>query len=213
VTHGNVRRALFEAQEDARRRSAFSGEKLSQADVFLIGFQSPNDLVKRTAGDLLLERPREPLIRFPERLAPILRDDLLLEIVAELNKRELSVTQFHREFGGAGKPGISRRFKGLESSGWIGKGVRKTGGSRRGAREQFYRATKPMLRDYDPCADASEKLVGTKSWETFRRLCESVKDAMAAGTLDTRPDRYLAWSLIQLDRQGWESVDAPIFVK
>ncbi len=29
---------------------------------------------------------------------------------------------------------------------------------------------------------------------------------MISGTFDTRTDRCLSWSLIRLDRQGWESV-------
>jgi DNA-binding transcriptional ArsR family regulator len=202
--------SLFEEQEDARRRSLLSGETLIRADVFLIAFQSPDACAQPTAGDLLLENPREPLIRFPERLAPILEDDVRLEIVSELNEREISVTQFHREFGGASKPGISRRFKGLEGSGWVARGEIKTGGTRRGAREQFYRATKPVIHHYDPCADAPSALKGTESWNTFERLCASVKEAMMSATFDARVDRYLTWSLISLDKQGWESVIAGI---
>lgn len=201
---------LYEEQEDARRRSALTGEELTRADVFLIGFQSPGAWLLPTAGDLLLPYMREPLLGFQARLAPMLQDDLSLGIVSDLNERENSVTQFHREFGGASKPAISRRFKGLESSGWVAKGQIRTGGSRRGAREQFYRATKPVIHGYDPCADAPSALAGTESWNTFERLCASIKEAMASGTFDTREDRYFAWSLISLDRQGWESVIAGI---
>lgn len=202
--------SLYEEQEDARRRSPLTGEELTRADVFLIGFQSPGTRLRPAMGDLLVEYPREPLLGFPERLAPILRDDVLLEIVSELNEREISVTQFHREFGGASKPGISRRFKGLESSGWVAKGEIKTGGPRRGAREQFYRATKPLIHGYDPCADAPSALAGTESWNTFERLCAAIQEAMMSATFDTREDRYFAWSLINLDRQGWENVIAGV---
>lgn len=201
---------LYEEQEDARRRSALNGEELTRADVFLIAFESPDAWLLPTAGDLLLEHRREPLLGFQERLAPILEDDVRLGIVSELNRREISVTQFHREFGGASKPGISRRFKGLEGSGWVAKGEVKTGGARRGAREQFYRATKPAIHLYDPCADAPSALKGTESWDTFERLCASIKEAMMSETFDARVDRYFAWSLISLDRQGWESVIAGI---
>jgi len=202
--------SLYEEQKDAHRRALLSGEELIRADVFLIAFQSPDNLLLPTAGDLLLENPREPLIRFPQRLAPILEDDVRLGIVSELNERETSVTQFHREFGGASKPGISRRFKGLEGSGWVAKGKIRTGGMRRGAREQFYRATKPAVHLYDPCADAPSALEGTESWNAFGRLCASIKEAMMSATFDARADRYLAWLLISLDRQGWESVIAGI---
>jgi hypothetical protein len=202
--------SLYEEQEDARRRSHLSGEELIRADVFLTAFQSPDNWLLPTAGDLLLEHPREPLIGFQARLAPILEDDVRLEIVSELNEREISVTQFHREFGGASKPGITRRFKGLEGSGWVGKGEIKTGGTRRGAREQFYRATKPAVHLYDPCAGAPSVLRGTESWNAFERLCASIKEAMMSATFDAREDRYFTWSLISLDRQGWESVIAGI---
>jgi DNA-binding transcriptional ArsR family regulator len=202
--------SLYEEQEDARRRSLLSGEELIRADVFLFAFQSPDPWAQPAAGDLLLEYRREPLIRFPERLAPILEDDVRLEIVSELNEREISVTQFHREFGGTSKPGISRRFKGLEGSGWVAKGERKTGGKRRGATEQFYRATKPEIQRYDFCADAPSALKRTESWNTFERLCVSMKEAMMSATFDARADRYFTWSLISLDRQGWESVIAGI---
>ncbi len=202
--------SLYEEQEDARRRSVLTGEALTRADIFLIGFQSPSAWLLPAMGDLLVEYSREPMFGFPERLAPILRDDVQMEIVSELNKRETSVTQFHREFGGASKPGISRRFKGLEGSGWVAKGEIKTGGARRGAREQFYRATKPVIHGYDPCADAPSALVGTMSWNSFERLCASIQEAMMSATFDTREDRYFAWSLISLDGQGWESVIASI---
>jgi hypothetical protein len=202
--------SLYEEQEDARRRSVLNGEELTRADVFLIGFQSPDTWLLPTVGDLLLEYPREPILGFPERLAPILHDDVLLEIVSELNEREISVTQFHREFGGASKPGISRRFKGLESAGWVAKGGVRTGGTRRGAREQFYRATKPLIHGYDPSVDAPSALAGTETWNTFERLCASIREAMISATFDRREDRYFAWSLISLDRPGWESVFASI---
>ena len=202
--------SLFDEQEDARRRTQMSGEELIRSDIFLIAFQSADGRAQSTPGDLLLEQQREPLIRFPERLVPILKDDVSFEIVTEMNQQELSVTQFHREFGGASKPGVSRRFKGLEGSGWAAKGRQATGGARRGAKEQFYCATKPLIHSYDPCANPPAALKGTKSWNTFERLCASVKEAMAAGTFDARMEHYLTWSLIRLDRLGWESVIAEI---
>lgn len=201
---------LIEEQEDARRRSRLSGERRIRVDVFLIAFQSPDAWTQPTAGDLLLGHSAEPLISFPERLAPILEDDMRLEIVSELNKRELSVTQFHREFGGANKLSVTRRFRGLEKSAWVAKGKRKTGGMRRGSREQFYRATRPRIYGDDSHSDIPSTLRGAEGWYSFERLCASLKEAMTSGTFDARPDRYFAWSLISLDRQGLESVIAGI---
>ena len=202
---------LFEEQEDARRRAAHSGEELFRADVFLIAFESLDGAARpATFVDQLIECPREPMVPFPQRLAPIFRDDMRLEIVSASNKREVSVTQFHREVGGASRPAVGRRFKGLEGGGWLAKGKRVTGGTRRAATEQFFRATKPAIHNYDPSADPLSRLAGTETWGAFESLLELAKEALVAGTFDLRTERCLSWSLIRLDRQGWESVIAGI---
>lgn len=199
---------LYDEQVDARHRSLLAGTELHRADVFLLGFQSSGPVELPTAADFLLECPGEPLTPFTQRLAPILKDDLMLDIAWDLNRRESSVTQFHREMGGASKPSISRRFKRLETGAWIAKGMSLTGGSRRSAREQFYRATRPMLGD-----DPSAKPLCTpknEEWHAFEELCCEARQSLLSGTLDARADRILSWSLISLDRQGWESVLAQI---
>jgi DNA-binding transcriptional ArsR family regulator len=201
---------LFEEQEDARRRALHSGEELIRADVFLIAFESLGSAAQSTMVDQLVECQREPLAPFPQRLAPILQDDVRLEIVSESNKREISVTQFHREVGGASKPAVGRRFKGLEGGGWLGKGRTVSGGLRRAGVEQFFRATKPAIRGYDFSADPLGRLAGTEAWRAFESLSELAREALIAGTFDTRTDRCLSWSLIRLDRQGLESVVASI---
>lgn len=195
---------VFDEQEDSRRRASHSGEELIRTDVFSVAFESAT----RDRGPAfdLIEDKRDPTVSFPERLAPILRDEVCLEIVAELNHRETSVTQFHREFGGASKSAISRRFKGLERDGWARKAGRETGGKRRGAREQFYRATKPAILDYDPCADPPGSLLGTEGWGAFEQLSGQMKEAMMAGSFDARLDRIINWSFVSLDRQGRKNV-------
>jgi hypothetical protein len=194
---------LYEEQEDARRRVQQTGEELVRADVLLAAFQSPSDGGQVTANDLLVECSREPLGPFAERLAPILADEVRRGIVSKLNATELSVVQFHREFSGLNKAGISRRFKGLEEGSWVTKGRTLTGGSRRGATEQFYRATKPAIQGYDPLADPSPSPRRTPDWQAFEYLWESVRGAMLAGTFDLRDNRFLSWSMLRFDREGW----------
>jgi hypothetical protein len=202
---------LFEEQEDARRRVLHSGEELIRADVFLIAFESLLGGAAQSAlVDQLVECQKEPVVPFAQRLAPILQDDVRLQIVSESNKQEVSVTQFHREVGGPSRPVVGRRFKGLADSGWLAKSRKATGGTRRGTSEQFFRATKPAIRNYGPSADPLSRLVGTETWRAFESLCELAKEALISGTFDTRTDRCLSWSLIRLDRQGWESVIAGI---
>jgi DNA-binding transcriptional ArsR family regulator len=198
----------FEEQEDSRRRVSRSGEELIRADVFLIGFESPTRGDER-AGPSLVESGKEPLVPFPERLYPILADDVCRQIVSELNHREMSVTQFHREFGGVNIGGIRRRFKRLELVGWLMKVNEETGGQRRGATEHFYRATEPTVVDDGPWA-LSDSQRGANSWKVFELFGEKVKEAIRTGTFDARVDRYITWSLVSLDEQGWTNVIAGI---
>lgn len=200
--------SLFEEQKDACLRVPGSGEELIRADVLLIAFESP--MRGRQIGPCLVEGGKEPLIPFPERLAPVLADDVCMQIVSELNRREMSVTQFHREFGGATTGGIRSRFKRLETSGWLKKVNEETGGRRRGATEHFYRATRPTIRDSGAWTEPSDALRRTRSWRTFKQFAEKVKEAMQAGTFDARVDRYVTLSFLSLDQQGWANVVAGI---
>jgi DNA-binding transcriptional ArsR family regulator len=198
----------FEEQEDARRRVTGSGEELTRADIFLIAFESPVQGDKRP-GPCLVESRGEPLVSFPERLYPILADGISRRIVAELNHREMSVTQFHREFDGTNISGIRRRFKKLEEIAWLMKVNEETGGHRRGATERFYRATRPAIIDNGPWGLPSA-LSGTHYWSAFELLGRRVNEAIRAGTFDARMDRCVTWSLVSLDRQGWVKVIAGI---
>lgn len=196
---------LFEEQEDAQLRVRHSGEELIRADVFQIGFQAASPHDKRSQP-VLVESRSEPLVPFYERLSPVFADDVCMRIVAELNSREMSVMQFHREFGGASIGGVYRRFRKLKEIGWLAKVNEETGGRRRGATEIFYRAAVPAIDAKAFGADVPDSLRRTGNWKTFERLAAQMREAMKAGTFDRRPDRFLAWSLLSLDGQGWEKV-------
>jgi hypothetical protein len=196
---------VFDEQEDSRRRAGHSGEELIRTDVFSVVFESPTG-EREPAVASLIETRHDTMAFFPERLAPILKDEVCLEIVSELNRREMSVTQFHRELGGASKGAIGRRFKALERNGWASKAAKETGGKRRGATEQFYRATKPAIPSYDPCADPPSLLLGMEGWCAFEQLCGQMREAMVAGSFDARLDRFISWSFVSLDRQGRRNV-------
>ncbi len=200
---------IFEEQEDAQLRVSGSAEELIEGDVLLMAFESPAGERPQTDRSLV-EIEKDPLIPFSERLAPVLADDVCLQIVTELNRREMSVTQFHREFGGASPSGIRSRFKRLERAGWLKKVNEETGGQRRGTSERFYRATTPAMRGDDAWRDPPDSLRGTPRWTTFDRFCEKALEAMRAGTFDARLDRYVALSFLSLDRQGWANVVAGI---
>lgn len=194
--------SIFEEQEDAKIRIARTGETPVRAGILQMGFESA-----ASAGHLplkLADSGREPPTRFPERLALICADDLALEILAALNEQDLSVSQFHREFvGEVSEWAVRYRFARLRELGWITV-VDKI--RRRGAYEQIYRATRPAVIDNAPWAGVPRELEETEAWSTFMRLCDLGKESIVAGTFDVRCDRDVCWSVVYLDRQGWDNL-------
>jgi hypothetical protein len=150
--------AIFREQEDARFRVAEGSGELLRIGVLQLGFES-----RRSAGELSLELAdglTEPPIPFPERLAPVFADDLMREILMELNRRFLSVPQYHREFASGVSEGVIRhRFVRLRKLG-LAEIVDKI--RRRGTEEHIYRATKPAVVDNGPWADVPDAVRKSK---------------------------------------------------
>jgi DNA-binding transcriptional ArsR family regulator len=204
--------SLFEEQAGARLRTFESGEEPILATVALAAFESPARPPgpgDERAGASLVESSASP-IPWTLRLSKVFADPLCLKIVAELNRREMSASQFHDEFGGTSLPGVRRRFRMLAEIGWLKKVREKTGGRRRGATEHFYRATGPAIFDNRAWSDVPGSIKATYSWRTFEQLSEQVKAAIDAGTFEARPDNHLSWSLLRLDQRGWEKVIAAV---
>lgn len=204
--------SLFEEQAEAKLRAIDSEEEPMLATVALAAFESPAPSQgpgAGRAGSNLVEGGDSP-VPFPLRLSKVFADELCLKIVAELNLREMSAPRFHDEFGGASINGLRRRFKMLAEIGWLKKVNEKTGGRRRGAIEHFYRATGPAIFDNRTWSDVPDSLKTTYSWRTFEQLSEKVREAIEAGTFEARPDNHLSWSLLRLDRLGWEKTIAAV---
>jgi hypothetical protein len=195
--------AIFEEQEDAKIRCTCSGEGLIRAGVLQLGFESPrgDEQLARGLADVSLEPP----VPLTERLAPLLADDLAMRILSELNQSDMSVKQFHREVvpSDATEGAVRYRFDRLKDLAWIAvvDQVRK-----RATYEKFYRATKPPMIRNEPWAGIPGPLAQKEAWQTFVRLSDLVKESIVAGTFDIRDDRHLSWSIVYLDREGWEKV-------
>jgi len=197
--------AIFEEQQDSRFRAQHDEILLMPADVFIFAFQSAGAYAEpRCIG--LVEQPTEPMAPFPERLAPVMRDDLLRAVAEALNWRSMSPVQFYREHGGISRDQVWRRFKGLNRHGWATQVDKKSGGTRRGATEHFYRATKPTYDDFDACADPPESLEKSEHWQTFEQFCADAVGSMEADVFDARANRYVTWSNVLLDGRGREGV-------
>jgi len=197
---------LLEEQEDAKLRMFHSGEQPLLVTTVQVAFEAAAG--EETEALARLAKSKEELdVSFPERMAKVFADELCLQIIGEANLRTVSSTGFHAEFGGSVHQ-IHRRFKTLEQLGWLKKVDMKTGGRRRGAREYFYRATAPAIVDSPAWAELPASGGAARSVATYMRLSEQVRDAMRAGTFDARDDHSFAWSLLQLDEQGWKNAVA-----
>lgn len=201
--------ALFEEQTNAKLRIYNSGEASILTTVALGGFESPQRGFDGKEK-LTLAKGVDSPYPFMWRVSKVFADKICLKIVAELNLRAMSAIQFYREFGGASKAGIYRRFKMLSDIAWLAKVDQKDGGKRRGAREQFYRATGPVIFDKGSWLEVPDAIRTTHSWTIFEQFSEQFKEAMEAGTVDARPDRHLSWSLLRLDQLGWENAIAAL---
>jgi hypothetical protein len=63
----------------------------------------------------------------------------------------------------------------------------------------------PITAELPPSSDPE-----SPAWTTFKQLAENVKEAIVAGTFEARLDNHFSWSLLRLDREGWEKVAAAI---
>lgn len=193
---------LYEEQEDSKMRACNTGEALIRANVVQLAFESSTPGSMASTSDLFVDE-KGPLISLFVRASRIFGDELCLEIIEAANERAISPTEFHAEFGGELSK-IRRRFRKAADNGWLKEVDWKTGGKRRGATEKFYRATIPSVAKADALlAGAAKSIETTDEWKSFECLHDAFVQAMAAGTVDARTDRCLAWSMLQFDELGW----------
>jgi hypothetical protein len=209
-----VFRTVLEEQDCAERRLAESDERSALATVALAVFESPMWL--RHQGDWR-SRPYASAkatgataafsqTSFFPMLAKVCANPLDLQIVNELNRREMSPKLLHAARPDLTLAGFDRRLKKLTGQGWLTEVRRETGGRRRRATEHFYRAVGPALIDNERWAEIPDTIKVTITSRTFEQLREKVKESVDVGMFDARTDRHLTWSLLRLDQIGWERV-------
>ena len=205
--------AVLEEQADARARLERSDEEPILMTVVLAGFESPP--VSEDKEGVRPSRARTPVgpavdptseVPWMMRLAKVFVDPLNLKIITALNLETLSPSQLAARFESPSVFSVDRRCKLLTELGWIFKVGEKTGGERRGATENFYRATGPAVFDGDDWHGLSAAARKGASATTFRQLWEKVGEAISAGTFDARVDRHLTWCSLLVDQEGWNQV-------
>jgi hypothetical protein len=209
-----VFRTVLEEQEQAKLRIADSGGESFLSTVALAIFESPMWL--RHQGGEWRDRPYAPAqttgvtatfrrSSFFPMLARVCSNPLDLQIIDELNRREMSPKLFHAEMPDVTLSGFDRRLKKLSEQGWAAEVRQKTGGDRRRA-EHFYKAVGPALIDNESWAEIPDAIKATITSRTFEQFREKVKVAVDVGTFDSRIDRHLTWTLLRLDPIGWEKI-------
>ncbi|HET9154929.1 MAG TPA: hypothetical protein VFN85_12545 [Solirubrobacterales bacterium] len=204
--------AVLEEHADAQVRLGCSNEEPILMTVALAGFESPR-LDNEGSGmpwpvQDLAESHRAHCPEIPSlmRLAKVFVDPLNLKIVAALNFDTMSPSQLAARFEGPSIASIDRRCKLLTELGWIFKVGEKTGGGRRGATENFYRATRPAVFDAEHWEGLSPVARRSASGTTVQQFWEKVAEALSAETFDASIDRHLSWCPLLVDQEGWSRV-------
>ena len=67
---------------------------------------------------------------------------------------------------------------------------------------------RPVIFNSRSWSRVEDEIRVTFSWRIFEQLAEQVREAMDAGTFDSRPDRHHSWTPLVLDQLGWDQVIA-----
>lgn len=135
-----------------------------------------------------------------EDVARAMAHPMRVQILALLNKRVMSPSQFAREFDQK-LSNVSYHFRALQKLGCVEEVETRPV---RGAVEHFYRATKRVLFDGKPWNDLPQSLRADVSGKTITDFLAAVAASMEAEVFDARDERMLVWMQRRLDLQAWE---------
>lgn len=134
-----------------------------------------------------------------EHIARAMAHPMRVHILAELNRRAMSPSEFAESFE-LKLPNVSYHFRELEKFDCIECVDQRPV---RGSMEHFYRATKRALFDGKPWAELPESLRAKVSGKIIGNFLSATAEAMLAETVDARKDRHLSWTRAPLDEKGW----------
>lgn len=135
------------------------------------------------------------------RLAVVYAHPIRHTIVVELYMREMSPTQFFETFGGGSVSRVRWHFKELEEHGWLRKvRVDRSGAGRP---QHMYRTTETATIDDETWSEIPLSMRAWFSWCTLAQISKRAREAIEAGTLDSRADRHLTCTTLFLDERGW----------
>lgn len=146
-----------------------------------------------------------------QRLAVVFAVPIRLRIVMELFQREMSPSEFQKEFGGGSVSRIAKHFDRLTETGWLRRvHSRGPGGRRRGATETVYRAPELAFCDRETWIALPYSIRLSFSWNMFKEIAEMMRGATEAAALDARRDSRLIGMRLMLDEDGWTRVSEAV---
>lgn len=136
-----------------------------------------------------------------QRLSVVFAAPIRLRIVMELYQREMSPSEFFKEFGGGSRTSVWRHFERLREAGWLRR-VHSHAKGKSGPPEILYRATELAFVDKETFQVLPESIRIAVCWHGYIEICEQLRTAMEASTFYARPDRRLTGTRLLLDEEG-----------
>lgn len=200
--------SLSQEQIDAKIRLEGSGSESSILVVKLAGFELASPRPDKVDQLQLppMPAPTDGAPAWPQRIAKVFSDWRNLKIVCALNPEAMSPSQLFKRIGGVSVEGFDHRCKQLVALGWAVKVDERSGGTRRGATENFYRATVPVISAESVLAPIPQAARESEPWAAFEQFCQEALMAVQAGTFNARDDRHLTLSPLLLDERGRRQV-------
>jgi len=147
-----------------------------------------------------MEEPWEGSDYVDGRMARALAHPLRMHILAELNKRAMSPSQFAKKFD-MKTPNVSYHFRALQKLDCIEEVETRPV---RGSIEHFYKATRRALFDRKAWDDLPQSLKEDASGQTVTDFLTAVALAMYAETFDAHNERMLVWKQQRIDLKAWK---------
>ncbi len=145
---------------------------------------------------------RQTLDLVDPRLAKALSHPMRTRILAILNERVASPNEIS-EIIDERLPNVSYHVRALQDLGCI---ELVSTAQRRGAIEHYYRAVvRPFFtdRDWKKLPQSGRQAVSDVA---LQMIWEDVSEAIRSGTFETRPDRHLTRSVMEVDEAGWREL-------
>jgi len=138
-------------------------------------------------------------------LAKAMGHPLRVQILAELNQRVMSPTEFVKRFlpehpSKRELSKVSYHFRQLKAYNCIEEVERR---SVRGATEHYYKATKRALFDGKAWEELPESIRAGIDGQIVTDFLNATAKAMLAETMEARIDKHASWTETRLDEKGW----------